>query len=225
MSNTYLIFESDIELFQKKLLEWFSENGRDYSWRKVSASNYEVIISEIFLQRTKADTVAKFLPIFLEQYPSWEKLGIATEKDLKDSIRPIGLFNQRGTRLYKLAQELIKRNGNFPMERSQVEEMSMMGQYLTNAYELYILKKKVPLLDVNMARLLERFFGKRKLRDIRYDPFLQTLSYRVVNVDESKKINWAILDYASIICIKNKPKCEMCIINEKCKYLLSLSGI
>lgn len=54
--------------------------------------------------------------------------------------------------------------------------MPMMGQYITNAFELYILnilKKKSPLLDVNMARLLERFFGERKLADIRHDPYFR----------------------------------------------------
>lgn len=222
MQKDEAIYESDIELFQKKLLFWFLENGRDYPWRKLSASNYEVIIAEIFLQRTKASTVAKFLPLFVKQYPSWSKLGIATEKEIQEFIRPIGLYKQRGTRLYKLVQELMVKDGNFPLERNQVEEMSMMGQYLTNAYELYILKKNTPLLDVNMARILERYFGKRKLSDIRYDPYLQTLSYRVIRVEESKKMNWAILDYASLVCVKSKPKCKLCIINEKCKYLLSL---
>ncbi len=84
----------------------------------------------------------------------------------------------------------------------------MMGQYITNAFELYILKKQSPLLDINMARLLERFFGKRQLVDIRHDPYLQTLAYRVVNIENSKELNWAILDFAALICKRNKPLCN-----------------
>lgn len=63
-----------------------------------------------------------------------------------------------------------------------------------------------------MARLLERFFGKRRLSDIRYDPYLQTLAYKVVNVENSEEMNWAILDYASLICKKNFPRRALCII-------------
>ena len=223
MTKPNFIYESDIELFQEKLLDWFSENCRDYPWRKVTATNYEIIIAEIFLQRTKADTVAKFLPVFLKQFPSWEKLGIATEIEIQTFIKPLGLFRQKGTRLFKLVQELKIRKGDFPKARNQVEEMPMMGQYLTNAYELYILKKRTPLLDVNMARILERFFGKRNLCDIRNDPYLQTLSYRIVNVSRSKELNWAILDYASLICVYGKPKCEMCIIKKRCQYFSNQS--
>jgi A/G-specific adenine glycosylase len=217
--NINIIDESKIEFFQNELLNWFVENGRDFTWRMKSATNYEFIISEVFLQRTKAETVANFLPEFIKRYPSWKTLGEASELELQTILKPIGLFKQRGSRLYKLAQELKLRNGIFPSNRNEVEEIPMMGQYITNAFELYVLKKKSPLLDVNMARILERFFGKRKLADIRHDPYLQTLAYRVVNVEKSKELNWAILDFATLVCKTSQPACDSCCIYKKCNYL------
>jgi len=213
------IYESGIEYFQDKLLEWYLVNGRSFPWRNKSATNYELIISEVFLQRTKAETVSKFLPVFLKKHSSWKQLGEATEAELQEITKPLGLYKQRGSRLYKLAQELKRRKGRFPKERNQIEEIPMMGQYITNAFELYVLKKKSPLLDVNMARLLERFFGERKLTDIRHDPYLQTLAYRVVNIDNSKELNWAILDYASLVCKKQKPNCLNCLIFTECRFI------
>lgn len=215
-----IIYESEIEFFQITLLEWYSNNGRNFFWRNKSASNYELIISEVFLQRTKAETVSRFLPLFFKKYPSWKQLGEATEEELKKILIPLGLYNQRGKRLYKLAQELKIRSGRFPKQRNQVEDLPMMGQYITNAYELYILKKKSPLLDVNMARMLERFFGERKMADIRHDPYLQTLAYRVVNVEKSKELNWAILDFAALDCKKRDPNCSTCILKSKCQFYL-----
>lgn len=218
MNKVDFIYESDIEYFQEKLLDWYQDNGRTFLWRNKTATNYELIISEVFLQRTKAETVSKFLPLFLKKYSSWKQLGKASEIELQAITKPLGLYKQRGSRLFKLAQELKKRKGRFPKERNQVAEIPMMGQYITNAYELYVLKKKSPLLDVNMARLLERFFGDRKLADIRYDPYLQTLAYRVVNIKDSKNLNWAILDYASLICKKIKPLCNKCCLITNCKH-------
>lgn len=223
MNDLRKIKESDIKFFQKGLLNWYSENGRNFPWRKKSASNYELIIAEVFLQRTKAETVSKFLPYFFKQYPSWKQLGDATIEELKDFIKPLGLYNQRGTRLYNLAQELKKRRGRFPKERDQVEDIPMMGQYITNAYELFVLHKKTPLLDVNMARLLERFFGERELSDIRFDPYLQALAFRVVDIDNPRELNWVILDYGSIIC-KKKPLCDICRIKLRCKFLSNNSN-
>ena len=206
-----------IEFFQEKILEWYRENGRHFQWRNKSATNYQLIIAEVLLQRTRAETVARFFPKFIKKYPSWKQLGEASEEELQEALKPIGLYNQRGTRLYKLAQEMKKRRGKFPVKRDRVEEMPMIGQYIANAYELFILKKTSPLLDVNMARVLERFFGERKLADIRYDPYLQKLSRKVVDHSDCKDINWAILDFASKVCTKRNPDCENCILNSKCQ--------
>ncbi len=46
-------------------------------------------------------------------------------------------------------------------------------------------RKPRPLLDVNMSRVLERYFGPRSLADIRYDPYLQNLAQRLVACDDS----------------------------------------
>ena len=218
MHSINIIYESDIEFFQNKLLSWFSENGRKFPWRIDSMTNYEIIISVVFLQRTTAETVAKFLPIFFYRFPSWQQLGDASEEEIKSIIKPLGLCNQRGKRLLKLAEGFKKRIGQLAEERNRVEDISLMGQYLTNAYELYILKGKAPLLDVNMARILERFFGEGKNSNINHDPYLQSLAYQVINIELSKELNWAILDYAALICKKLKPKCDVCILKTSCIY-------
>lgn len=208
----------EITAFQYKILEWFNTNGRHFKWRNPSASNYQKIISEVLLQRTQATTVAKFFPLFLKKYPSWKKLSEASESELQDSLKPIGLYKQRGSRVFKLAQEMRKRNGRFPTERVDVEDIAMMGQYITNAYELFILKKSSPLLDVNMARVLERYFGPRKLADIRHDPYLQALSKEVVDHPQIKEINWALLDFGALVCKKRNPLCLECPLVESCDY-------
>jgi A/G-specific adenine glycosylase len=210
--------QKNIEFVQQTLLNWFQDNKRDFPWRQVNSSNYLLIISEILLQRTKAETVAKFLPVFVDKYPDWEKLCEAAEEELKAILKPLGLSNQRGSRLFKLTTELKKRNMEFPKSRSDVEEFSMMGQYIANAFELFILNKRMPLLDVNMARVLERLFGERKLADIRYDPYLQELSRELVNSIDAKQINWATLDFASIVCKARKPRCHSCVFRSRCSY-------
>lgn len=78
---------------------------------KKSATNYERIISEVLLQRTKAQTVAKFSLGFIKKYPSWKILGNTTQKEIEEVLKPLGLYRQRGNRLYKLAQEMKKEKG------------------------------------------------------------------------------------------------------------------
>ena len=213
--------ESKINFFQLNILKWYANNKREYYWRKHNLSNYQYIIAEVLLQRTKADTVAKFYPAFITKFPSWLALVKANLEDIAEFLRPIGLYTQRAKRLQLLAIEMIKRKGQIPSDRSELESIPFMGQYIANAVELIIFNKPSPLIDVNMARVLERFFEPRKLADIRYDPNLQQLAYRIVDHSNAKEISWAILDFAALICQARKPKCNSCILRASCTYYLN----
>ena len=84
---------------------------------------------------------------------------------------------------------MAKRNGRFPSTRVEVEALPGVGQYITNATLLLCHGEAQPLLDVNMARVLERVFGPRKLVDIRYDPYLQNLAFEIVQCKGAKELN------------------------------------
>ena len=113
---------------------------------------------------------------------------------------------------------MVKRKGKLPRVRAELESIPFMGQYIANAVELIIYKQPSPLVYVNISRLLERYFGKRKMADISHDPHLQKLSYKIVNHKKAKEINWAILDFAALICSKRSPKCNICIFSRKYNY-------
>lgn len=207
-----------IEDFQNGILHWYKENGRNFPWRKKGLTNYQYIIAETLLQRTKAETVSKLFNSFINMYPNWTALSNAKIKNLEKYLNPLGLYRQRAARLISLAKEMKKRNGRLPKDRSELESIPFLGQYIANSIELLIYKIPSPLIDVNMSRVLERIWSKRKLSDIRYDPFLQMLAGQIVKHIHSKEVNWAILDFASLFCTSSSPKCYICPFVNKCNY-------
>jgi A/G-specific adenine glycosylase len=113
---------------------------------------------------------------------------------------------------------MVKRKGILPTDREELEEIPFMGQYIANAVELVIFNKPSPLVDVNMARVLERFFGERKMADIRFDPYLQKLSYSIVTHENPKGINWGVLDFAALVCKARKPHHTACPLQSHCRF-------
>ena len=130
---------------------------------------------------------------------------------------PIGLWRQRAQSLNRLARAIAKRNGRFPTKRSDIESLPNVGQYIANAVELFCYGKEKPLLDGGMARVLERFFGPRRLADIRFDPGLQSVAHLVVSGSHAKETNWAILDLAALVC-KKHPHCHTCPLQKRCRF-------
>ncbi len=177
----------NISKFRQTLLTWYDIDGRQFPWRNKRLTQYQIIIAETLLQRTKAETVSLFYRQFIKDFPNWTALAQADRATIPKYLKPIGLYRQKAKRLKALAVEMVKRKGKLPKGRVELESIPFMGQYIANAVELIIYNKPTPLIDVNMARLLERYFGKRKMADIRYDPYLQKLSYKIVNHERSKR--------------------------------------
>jgi A/G-specific adenine glycosylase len=208
--------------FRIRILEWFNANGRQLPWRRASARKYELVLAETLLQRTRAEAIATFLPGFLKEFPSWRRLSIADPAVLQNRLRPIGLWRRRSASIQALAKEMVVRRGRFPNSRDELENLPGVGQYIANAILLFYHGFPEPLLDVNMARVLERVFGPRMLADIRRDPYLQALARRVILSRQPKELNWAILDFAAIVCLPRNPLCHDCTLASMCLHRRSI---
>lgn len=210
------------EELSSKLLKWYEHHGRDFLWRRASTC-YDRVIAELLLQRTQAITVSKYYPTFLQEYPSWESLSLATENDLREFLKPIGLWRQRAYMLHQLSRALEELDFRLPSTREELETLPGISQYMASAVLLLCYGHKEPLLDVNMARILERVYGPRKLADIRYDPLLQETARSAVNVDDPISVNWAVMDLAATLCLRNTPRCLECPLADMCSFAKGLN--
>ncbi len=204
--------------FQARLLSWYDDTGRSFQWRQPGADDYVRVVSEVLLQRTRADRVASVFDEFLVEFPGWVELSNATESDLQRFLRPLGLWRRRATALRALASAVASRGGKLPSSRCDLESLPAVGQYVANAVLVLVHGVAAPLLDVNMSRVLERVFGKRELADIRHDPYLQDLAQRVVTGERTQELNWAILDLGALVCTPRNPRCEQCPQRRACGH-------
>jgi A/G-specific adenine glycosylase len=218
------VLPGDIQVFRNALIKWYAASGRQFPWRRTRASRFQQVVSELLLQRTRAETVAAFWPTFLSRFPSWRRLAAASVEKIEALLKPIGLSAQRAPRLKALATAIAARSGRFPSARDEIEALPGVGQYVANAVLLFCFDKTHALVDVNMARILERFFGPRKLADIRYDPYLQQLAQAVVSGKHPRNLNWAVLDLAASVCTVRSPLCAYCPLSPKCKHRQRTKG-
>ncbi len=213
--------KTDIRWFRQKLSSWFQHNRRDFPWRH-SSDPYIICISEILLQQTTARKVADILGVFTARFPDWNTLAKAIPEEIERVIFPLGIYKRRAQTIHSLANTVVVLD-SLPHTRSGLENLPGIGQYIANVLLVVLQGKHMPFLDVNMARVLERFFGSREFADIRYDPYLQTLARKIVNVSDPLSANWMIIDFAAIICIKRKPRCLACPLSKNCSYVQKIA--
>lgn len=207
-----------VSRFRDDVTRWFAVSGRDFPWRRPGTGLFELVVTECLLQRTRAEVVADMFDRFFEVFPGWQALDSTPLAELQVHLKPIGLWRRRATGLKELAREMVARKGRFPGSREELEELPAIGQYVASAVLDFAFEGREPLLDSNMARVLERYFGPRALADIRYDPYLQELAREVVSTGSCVEVNWAILDFAALVCKPRKPACDSCPLSGDCRY-------
>ncbi|EEF58515.1 HhH-GPD family protein [Pedosphaera parvula] len=212
------VLDREIAIFQKKLSHWWRVNAREFPWRNDNATSYHLIVSELLLQRTRAETVELYWPKFINIFSDWDTLANTSEKKICKILQPLGLSRQRAPRIKALAVEICTEKGRFPQTQEDILLLPGVGQYIANAILLFVHDVPAPLLDVNMARVLERYFGSRKLVDIRFDPYLQSLSKMIVTNNDPRMINWAILDLGALVCKSANPICNQCPLKSNCRH-------
>ena len=202
-----------------RLLSWFDDYGRQLPWRHGTIEPWQVLVVEILLQQTCAERIGAFAPAFLADFASLHSLATTDEQALAERLATLGLQNRRAGRLVALARALLARDGRIPNSKPELESLPGVGPYVAAAYMSTVLHEREPMVDVNMARLIERLYGPRTLADIRYDPHINGIAHRLIRLAaRPKEFNWAVMDLGAAHCKARSPSCGDCPLLEVCPF-------
>ena len=212
------ISPAKIQWFRSVLLVWAEQNLRDYPWRRTTEP-YNLLIAELLLQRTDADTVAPIYKTFLNRYPTLDELTKATVEDIATLLKPLGLFF-RAERLWQTAQIVTEKyRGNVPDSETELLKLPGVGIYTARAIRSQAFQQPTVVLDTNVARIIERFFGIEGERVKSRCKILWNAAEKIAPSTKVGLWNLALLDFGAIICTARKPKCSECPLNQKCHWL------
>ena len=97
--------------FSSKLFNWYQKNKRELPWRETK-DPYKIWISEVILQQTRVKQGIPYYIKFLNEYPSLNKLSLASEEILL-LWQGLGYY-RRAIYLLESAKKIVKtNNGNF----------------------------------------------------------------------------------------------------------------
>lgn len=213
--------EDKYTLVREKILDWYKKNKRDYPWRK-SSSLFQILITEILLQKTIALNVSNIYDDFFTKYKDFSTIDNADIAKLQSDIKTLGLSNKRAKILKDLSRMIITEyKGEIPHDPEQLRKINGIAEYVSNAFACFGLNRRTFFFDVNIKRFIQRIFQSQDAK-IKTDNIYSVLDKLLPN-SAFKYMYWAILDFGYKICSKNKPKCELCPISDNCLYFLTLN--
>ena len=204
--------KAKIEVLQKRLLEWVEEgNLREFPWRNTS-SPFEVLVAEILLQQTPANRVEQVYRELLAEYPTLEALAEAEADDVASLIEELGLHNKRGKALVRNARDL--EGDEIPTDLDSLTDLSYVNDYGANAVLCFAFEEDRPIVDANVQRIYNRFFGNNYEVE---DSGIWDLAERTLPNERIQEFNLALLDFGNSIC-QSSPNCSDCFLNDQCRY-------
>jgi len=212
----------DVIAFRKALIDWGKKNFRKFPWR-FSSDPYHILMAEVMLHRTKALQVVPVFERFLSRYPSLVALAEASEEDLHEMLYSLGL-KWRVHLVHKMAIELVNRHkGNIPIDRESLLALPGVSDYITSAFRCFAWNQPDTLIDTNTVRIVARLFDIPLKDSLRRNKYFIFLIGAMLDPEQPKLYDYALLDLANKICLKSKPPtCLSCPVQPQCLYGLHL---
>jgi A/G-specific adenine glycosylase len=207
-----------IRWFRNQLQAWAEQHLRDFPWRRTS-DPYAIFVAEFLLQKTAASTVAPVYETFISRYPTLKALAAAPVEEVASLLQPLGLFF-RAERLCQSVQVIVEQyEGNIPSTEAQLLALPGVGKYTARSICANAFGQPLAVLDTNVARILERFFGLQGNRVKSRCNLLWNAAQQVALLTEVGTWNLTLLDFGAAVCTAKNPRCNECPLREQCNYL------
>ena len=195
---------SEKKHFQQLVLERYSANKRDLPWRKTT-DPYKIMVSEVMLQQTQVPRVIQKFTRWMELWPTVTDLANAPRTDVLREWSGLG-FNRRAINLHEACKQIaIAIAGNRDQGLGTSKEFLMsdyaylrslpwVWEYTANAILAFAYNQEVPVMDINIKRVLIHTF------QLPHDtPLFELQELALSLVPQWKSRDWhnALMDYGS----------------------------
>lgn len=179
-------------------------------------NSYELIVAVILSAQCTDKRVNMITPVFLEKFPTPNKLAECEPEEVYKYIKSCSYPNNKARHLVGMARMLISDfNGEVPEKPEELQRLPGVGRKTANVILSVAFNQPAMAVDTHVFRVAARI-GLTKNAKTPLDAELQLVKH----IPESllqKAHHWLIL-HGRYVCIARKPHCETCGLANLCSY-------
>jgi A/G-specific adenine glycosylase len=204
-----LCTESELTVDPSELLRWYEEAQRDLPWRRPGVSAWQILVSEFMLQQTP---VARVDPIWRDWIARWPTPSATAAASAADVLRAWGKlgYPRRAKRLHECATVIATEHGDVvPDDVEVLLTLPGVGAYTARAVACFAYRKRVPVVDTNVRRVVARAVHGRadspaSVRD------LADVEALLPNDADAPRFSVAMMELGATVCTARSPRCGGC---------------
>ncbi|MFL9609425.1 A/G-specific adenine glycosylase [Methylobacillus sp. Pita2] len=205
-----------------RLVAWQKQHGRhDLPWQN-TYDPYAIWVSEIMLQQTQVAAVIGYYQKFMRRFPSIASLAAASQDDVMQHWSGLGYYS-RARNLHKAAQQVVSLHaGEFPRDFDVIQALPGIGRSTAAAISSFAFGLPQPIMDGNVKRVFARYFL------VEGWPGLPSVEKKLWQIAEAMQPQaemgtyaQALMDLGATVCVRSRPRCANCPLQEDCGALLA----
>lgn len=199
----------------KEILNTLNEMFPDVRCELNYSNLYELLIAVILSAQTTDKHVNVITPSLFKAYPNFDSLAKASQQDVINIIKPLGLSTNKSKSIIKLANSIVNEfNGEIPSEFDKLITLAGVGRKTANVYLSEGLGVPRIAVDTHVERVSKR------LGICNMDASVLDVEKTLMSlIDESMwhKSHHLLLFFGRYFCLSKNPKCENCPFKSICK--------
>lgn len=185
-----------VEIFQAAMQPYFIDRARDLPWRHLPDNDqqrfYEVLVSEMMLQQTRAQRVVDKYTSWLSVFPDMPSLAAATFTEVLAQWTGLG-YSRRAKYLHDISKELL--SSNLPVTVQDLICFKGIGSNTAASIIVYTYNYTEIFIETNVRTVLfYHFFQGATLVS---DAQLHDVMSLLVPTRGAREWYWALMDYGT----------------------------
>ncbi len=204
-----------VQRLRLQLLTWYAQAGRQLPWRNIDDA-YAIWVSEIMLQQTQVKTVQPYYSRWLAEFPTVAALATAELQTVLKAWEGLGYY-ARARNLHQAAQRLVaEHGGQIPQDFAQLTALPGIGRTTAGGILSSAFNQPYAILDGNVKRVLARLTAL-EVPPAKALTALWQVSERLLDPDNPRDFNQALMDLGATLCTRRQPDCSHCPWRVHCR--------
>ncbi|MFH0898120.1 MAG: A/G-specific adenine glycosylase [bacterium] len=185
-----------VQKFQEIIYQYYHDHKRFFSWRQ-DVTPYRVVISEVMLQQTQADRVAKKFDAFVQQFPTFQYLAYASFDHVLRYWKGLG-YNRRALNIQKIAHRVIQDfKGRLPDDVGILATFPGIGKATAASICAFAFDRPTIFIETNIRTVFIYFFFEQAA--CIYDKDILPLVEKTLDKQQPRKWYYALMDYGVML--------------------------
>jgi len=180
-----------------------------------SENALQLLIATILAAQSTDKLVNKVTPALFKKYRTVKDFAEADLEELQEDIKSTGFYRNKSAAIICCCKDIIEKfGGKVPDTIDDLVKLHGVGRKTANVVLANAFKKEGIIVDTHMLRIAN-LIGLTINKDATKVEFdLQKIVPKGKWTDFSHKI----VEHGRNVCIARRPRCDICPVNEFCRY-------